>query len=234
MRYWWVNQNQTFRQEIGGDYLWSPKRKVDGARNAFYESMREASPGDLVFSFVDTRIFAISTAQSYCYESPKPVEFGEAGLNWESIGWRIRLEFARLRRQVRPKDHMGIPRSLLPEKYSPLQTNGNDIQSVCLTQLPADFAEALLGLIGARADPIRAGARQANAEFTLRAVNADVELWEHHLEPVVNGDRRKVRGYSSSASWGLNTDAESPSLRIPPICARATVNRGETRTTKSA
>src|ERR1035441_129479 len=25
MRYWWVNQNQTFRQEQDGGYLWSPK-----------------------------------------------------------------------------------------------------------------------------------------------------------------------------------------------------------------
>ena len=24
MRYWWVNQNQTYRQEIEGGYLWSP------------------------------------------------------------------------------------------------------------------------------------------------------------------------------------------------------------------
>jgi putative restriction endonuclease len=37
MRYWWVNQNQTFRQEIAGGYLWSPKRKADGARNPFYD-----------------------------------------------------------------------------------------------------------------------------------------------------------------------------------------------------
>ena len=48
MRYWWVNQNQTFRQEIAGGYLWSPKRNANGARNPFYESMREVSPGDLV------------------------------------------------------------------------------------------------------------------------------------------------------------------------------------------
>ena len=76
MRYWWVNQNQTFRQEIGGGYLWSPKRNANGARNPFYESMRKVAPGDLIFSFVDTRIVAIGTAQSYCYESPKPAEFG--------------------------------------------------------------------------------------------------------------------------------------------------------------
>lgn len=59
MRYWWVNQNQTYRHELGGSYLWSPKRNANGARNPFYESMREVAPGDLVFSFVDTRIAAI-------------------------------------------------------------------------------------------------------------------------------------------------------------------------------
>ena len=71
MRYWWVNQNQTYRHEIAGGYLWSPKRNANGARNPFYEAMREVAPGDLVFSFVDTRIPAVGIAQSYCWESPK-------------------------------------------------------------------------------------------------------------------------------------------------------------------
>jgi len=62
MRYWWVNQNQTYRQELGGGYLWSPKRNANGARNPFYESMREVAPGDIVFSFVDTRIAAAGIA----------------------------------------------------------------------------------------------------------------------------------------------------------------------------
>jgi len=30
MRYWWVNQNQTFRHEFEGGYLWSPKRNANG------------------------------------------------------------------------------------------------------------------------------------------------------------------------------------------------------------
>ena len=25
MRYWWVNQNQTYQHEVAGGYLWSPK-----------------------------------------------------------------------------------------------------------------------------------------------------------------------------------------------------------------
>ena len=117
MRFWWVNQNQTFRQEISGGYLWSPKRNANGARNPFYESMREVSPGDLIFSFVDTRIVAIGIAKSYCWECPKPTEFGSTGDYWENIGWRVNVSFASLLNRIRPKDHIGILRSVLPDRY---------------------------------------------------------------------------------------------------------------------
>lgn len=124
MRYWWVNQNQTYRHEVQGGYLWSPKRNANGARNPFYESMREVAPGDLVFSFIDTRIAAIGVAQSYCWENPKPAEFGSAGQNWENIGWKVSVKFTELENKIRPKDHIGVLRPLLPERYSPLQLNG--------------------------------------------------------------------------------------------------------------
>jgi hypothetical protein len=35
MRYWWVDQNRTYRQEVGGNYLWSPKLNANGARHPF-------------------------------------------------------------------------------------------------------------------------------------------------------------------------------------------------------
>ena len=44
MRYWWVNQNQTYEQETRGGYLWSPKRKANDHYNPFYEFMREVAP----------------------------------------------------------------------------------------------------------------------------------------------------------------------------------------------
>jgi hypothetical protein len=96
MRYWWVNQNQTFRHELAGGYLWSPKRNANGARNPFYESMREVSPGDVVFSFANTLIAAIGVAQSYCWPSPKPAEFGATGQYWENAGWKVRVQFTTL------------------------------------------------------------------------------------------------------------------------------------------
>lgn len=60
MRLWWVNQNQTYRHEVQGGYLWSPKRNANGARNPFYESTREVAPGDLVFSFMDTGFWPLA------------------------------------------------------------------------------------------------------------------------------------------------------------------------------
>jgi hypothetical protein len=152
--------------------------------------MREVSPGDLIFSFVDTRIVAIGASQFYCYESPKPAEFGEAGLNWEAIGWRIRVNFSRFLHQVRPKDHMQVLGDLLPDRYSPLQPNGNGVQSIYLTQVPESFAEALIGLVGTEASLIATRTIDPVVEISPQTVNADLEVWEHHLENEVENDTR--------------------------------------------
>ena len=188
MRYWWVNQNQTFRQEIEGGYLWSPKRNANGVKNPFYEFMREVSPGDLIFSFVDTRIVAIGLVTSYCYESPKPAEFGGIGLNWEAIGWRVRVTFTSLTHRIRPKDHIGILRSLLPERYSPLQESGNGLQSIYLTLIPNPLAETLIGLIGEEATLMAGRLADFSSEPIAQVQNADLDVWEHHIEATIESD----------------------------------------------
>ena len=184
MRYWWVNQNQTFRQETEGGYLWSPKRNVNGARNPFYETMREVSPGDIVFSFVDTTIAAIGVAESYCSESPKPAEFGTTGEYWENVGWKVRVRFTLLSHRVRPKEHMTVLRPLLPAHYGPLQANGNGVQSIYLTKLAPVFAEALAGLIGAEAQVLIGGV----AVGAPMQINDDLDMWERRLEATVETD----------------------------------------------
>ena len=189
MRYWWVNQNQTYRHEVQGGYLWSPKRNAksarnpNGTRNPFYESMREVAPGDLIFSFMDTRILAVGIAQSYCWESPKPVEFGTAGQNWENIGWKVKVSFTELAHKLRPKDHIDILRPLLPPRYSPLQPNGNGLQSVYLTEVPSALAEVFVGLIGQEVAPIAAAAS------AVKPIAADdLDLWEGRLEQQLAND----------------------------------------------
>src|SRR5438477_10607439 len=72
MRYWWVNQNQTYRAEARGGFMWSPKQNANGARNQFYENMRQVSPGDVVFSFCDTRIKAVGVVTGGAKPAPSP------------------------------------------------------------------------------------------------------------------------------------------------------------------
>jgi hypothetical protein len=121
-------------------------RSQGDRRNPFYESMREVSPGDLVFSFFDTRIFGIGIATSNCYVNPRPSEFGGAGMYWDRIGWKIRVNFFEMQNKIRPKDHMAIFTTILPVKYSPLQASGNGNQGIYLTELSPEFVQVLIGL----------------------------------------------------------------------------------------
>src|SRR6056300_1782476 len=54
--YWWVNHKQTFKHEIEGGYLWSPKIKSNGDRNYFYDKMADAAVGDVVLSYANAKI----------------------------------------------------------------------------------------------------------------------------------------------------------------------------------
>ena len=187
MRFWWVNQNQTFDHEFSGGYIWSPKRRANNARNPFYEFMREVSPGDVVFSFNKTRIPAIAVAQSHCYEAPKPEEFGSTGDYWADIGWRVDLHYFRIANPIRPADHMSVLRTLLPQRYSPLQQSGRGQQSVYLTELQEPLALALVELLGRDAREIIAGNRASDEEDALGKVPPTLE-YEDRLAAHIAAD----------------------------------------------
>ncbi len=189
MRYWWVNQNQTFRQEIEGGYMWSPKRNKNDRRNPFYEFMREVAPGDIVFSFCDTRIAALGIVTGYCRESPKPEEFGNAGANWSQIGWRAEVRWRRLENAIRPKDHIARLRPDLSTKYAPLTPEGNGLQSVYLTEVNAALAGTLFGLIGKEAAGVAdIGNQIIRIERDSPAPETDIEEWERRVEEAIVTD----------------------------------------------
>ncbi len=206
MRYWWVNQNQTYRHEFAGGYLWSPKRKADNSRNPFYDMMREVAPGDAVFSFYATRISAIGIAQSYAYEAPKPMEFGGVGAHWDNIGWRVDILFVPLHAAIRPADYISRVRPVMPAKYAPLNEQGRGFQHIYLTRVPPELAACLVDLIGREARDILQGVRVADSpvtepgigqlvweDFELERVREDVSLDETQRQAVVLARRGQGR-----------------------------------------
>ncbi len=119
-RYWWVNHNQTARQEIEGRYLWSPKTESNGARSQFYANMREASPGDLVLSYSAQAIRYVGRVTDFAFTAPKPEEFGQTGANWSNEGWLLPVFWTELHPPVSPRALIGELGPLLPDRYSPI------------------------------------------------------------------------------------------------------------------
>ena len=189
MRYWWVNQNQTYRYEVPGGFLWSPKRKSNGDVNPYYESMREVAPGDIILSFIDTRVAALGVAFSHCREFPKPTEFGSAGKNWDPLGWRVDVKFSYLQNRIRPADYINQLRPLLPEKYSPLLADGRGSQSIYLVEISQALFEAVRGLIG---DEVRQGLNVSvavieNSTDTAASVR-QIDAWDNQIIREVDED----------------------------------------------
>lgn len=147
MKYWWVSQNATFKQESEGGYLWSPKTNKNGSHNHFYDNMKLISIGDVILSFESSRISAVGVVTKPAYSSPKPTEFGNAGEAWSDDGWKVELDYSFIGNKVRPADHIDVLRPLLPSKYSPLQDSGRGNQAY-LFELPVALFEQLINLVG--------------------------------------------------------------------------------------
>jgi len=196
MRYWWVNQNQTYKYEVPGGFLWSPKARADGGRNYFYECMQEVRPGDVVFSFCVTYIKAIGIAQRSAITSAKP-EFRTAGSNWADEGWFVEVEFEEILNPIRPKDFMPQIIPLLAEKYAPLQTDGNGLQGVYLTEVSSEFGQLLIDL---------SNANLATIQKDLAIVDNTESDYEINLEiqaKRIEGDLEKIALVKARRGQGI-------------------------------
>ncbi len=140
MRYWWVNQNKTYRHEIDGGYLWAPQSGI-----WHHEILTQMKPGDLVFSFKDTFIAAIGVVQREAENMIKP-DFGSQGGNWADLGWCVQTEFLELANPVKPSELMNLIDPLLPEKYSPIQSGTGRGNQIYLTEIPPRLGDLLFEL----------------------------------------------------------------------------------------
>jgi hypothetical protein len=196
MRYWWVNQNQTYNFEVPGGFLWSPKTRADGGRNYFYKTMEEVRPGDLVFSYCDTYIKAIGVVQRSAVTAPKP-NFQSAGSNWSDEGWYVEVEFAEISNPVKPKDFMDQIRPLLADKYAPLQGNGNGLQGIYLTEISSIFGELLVLISRADLPAIQHELAPLPEDLSEYEINLEIEARK------LDGDLEKIQLTKSRRGQGI-------------------------------
>lgn len=144
--YWWVNQNKTYKEEIGGGYMWSPMKKSNGAKNPFYDTMTQVQKGDVVFSCYGGLIQAFGIVREEAISSPKPEEFGSKGSYWGDEGWSVKVLYQDLTDPLSPKDNFDLISPLLPEKYSPIKQDGGILEAY-LCPIPNEMGDCLLSLM---------------------------------------------------------------------------------------
>jgi len=179
MAFWWVNQNQTLRDEIQGGFIWSPKRNKNGSFNRFYENMKLVEPGDVILSFADQRIGHVGLATDRAVTNAKP-DFGGRGEHWDQEGWLVPVAWTKLSVPVRPKTLIKQLRPTLPTKYAPLTKDGNGLQSVYLAAIPVPMAGVLM-----QASP-ELGNTSKPVGFEIE--NAPVRRVEDQIEAAIRND----------------------------------------------
>jgi len=181
MNFWWVNQGQTFRHEVDGGYLWSPKVDANGSYNHSYEAMTKARVGDFVFSYSDGHIRAIGVVQASAYSGPKP-NFGLAGANWKNVGWYLEVDFLEFENPVNPKLFLDKLIPLLPEKYSPYLSSGRGNQKGYLFAISNSIGELLAVQSGLELlDVIRLVGAPRNSDLEM-VIDDDLKAYEFRGE----------------------------------------------------
>ena len=148
MAYFWVNQNKTYRHERDGQFLWAPKLDEGGNSQHHWTTMTEVQPGDVIFSYVNQTIKAVSTAKTSASDAQQPASF--TGKIWDDDGWRVDVQFEELSRPLVISDIIEELRPTLPSKYSPLNRNDGGNQGY-LFPLPPAAGHILLSILDRQA-----------------------------------------------------------------------------------
>lgn len=139
MAYWWVSQNQTYKQEREGGYLWAPKRGANGVVFHHWSNMTRVRPGDVIFSYAKQSIGAIGVASTEAYDAKQPEEFASA---WYPDGRKIDVVYRTIEPAVPLATFVDDLIVLLPARNSPITKLKKGVQGY-LFELPPKAGQLL-------------------------------------------------------------------------------------------
>jgi len=144
---------------------------------------------DVIFSFKDTYRKAVGVVTGLAETRIKPSDFNSVENPWDEEGWLVPVEFYELEEPIRPKNHMDLISPTLPDKYSPLQHNGNGLQSVYLAGVPANMAHVLSALLVGQVERILGTSIQ---EEVLRDAEDDRHEYELRNDDIPETERLQL------------------------------------------
>lgn len=141
MAYWWVCQGKSFWHESQNGYLWAPKAR--GSFPHHWKTLEAIKAGDTIFSYAKKSIVAVLVAISDAHDAPRPPGFNSDAEN----GTRVDASYTILPHSLPLATITPQLRTLLPERYSPINKNGIGVQGYCFA-LPAAAGTLLEREIG--------------------------------------------------------------------------------------
>ena len=149
--YWCVIQDsEHYKIERVGKYLWSPKKRRNGARNPFWDNMAIVTKGDIVFHYRSqphSSIVAVSIATSNGYTATRPEQITDE--RWDPNGWKVDIDHYELPRPI-PFSRFSQKTFELNPDRGPIvqQQNGFGPRQGYLCRINYKVAAYLFGLSG--------------------------------------------------------------------------------------
>ena len=143
MAFWIVYQGNSWDRARQGGYLWAPKVGKKGQTQAYWATMEQVRPGDLIFSGVNNALRAIAeaTLPAYTAERPDPMD----DQFWYGDGWRLDVSYTDLPQPMFYRDWVPDVLGEMPALHSPFHSGGKPNQGY-LYALPNSVGEHVIGL----------------------------------------------------------------------------------------
>ena len=122
LKFWWVNQGQTYAEERQEGIIWAPKENKAGRSQHHWENVAKVKAGDIVFHYANGDIKSISIANEAGQSHEKPGAL-EGSNTWKKEGWLARLDYHDLDQPI-PRDEISDGIRKLKNKYSPINQKG--------------------------------------------------------------------------------------------------------------
>lgn len=131
--YWWVNQRGIyFREEFRLNCIWAPKKNKKGKKNFHWDNLAKVKPGDIVFSYHNKKIVAVSVVKTKAFNSKRPDTFPSrinyperrrrTGQSWSINGRKVLVKYKLLDEPIDIKKILSTIGPHLNYRHSPYST----------------------------------------------------------------------------------------------------------------
>ena len=144
-RVWQVNNNKTAVWETASGLLFAPLRDPNGHRRSGYDALKDASPGDRVYSMFEGSVGATGVV----VRTSRDLQPGEVSGGRTGPGYELQVQFQRLRSPFRPKEHFDEITEMMDPDMTQLTVKGDAVQPVYFGEIATSHGDVYDRLIRA-------------------------------------------------------------------------------------